>query len=125
MRKPTKVIFYILLVTFFLICLAPDLFVLLVTGHLDAQLRNLYWERRMQAIALFVGVGLIISGLNIVRKKQIAWRFHYFGKRSGEVTLIGKEAVRNGIFTVLIGIVATAWSIPFWIRYVIPIILYK
>lgn len=79
----------------------------------------------MQAIALFVGVGLIISGLNIVRKKQIAWRFHYFGKRSGEVTLIGKEAVRNGIFTVLIGIVATAWSIPFWIRYVIPIILYK
>ena len=119
-RIPLLILFF----TFFIICLSPALLVKFVTGNIDSELYNLYWERRMQAIALFVGVGFVIGGLCIIKKRQMKIKLSCFGKKR-EVELTGKRAFISGSLITITGILATLWSLPFWSTYVIPVIFKK
>ena len=117
---PLLIFFFIL----FIICLSPAFLIKITTGNIDNELYNLYWERRMQAIALFVGVGLIIGGLCVIKKRQMKIKLSCF-KMKREITLTDKNAFLSGTLVTGIGILATLWSLPFWCTYVIPVIFKK
>jgi len=112
---------YILFFTFFMISFSPALLVRLTTGSIDRELAELYFDRRMQAMALFVCVALILVGLRTVRKREISFKRRIFHKID-DVEITGKDAVVYGIAFMIIGILGTVWSLFFWAKYVIPVI---
>jgi len=114
-----------------IISFSPATLVKLTTGHLDSELAQLYFEHRMQAAALFVGVGLVTAGLKTVKRRKIILKSRLFRNRKdfrntndfpnkNDLEITGKEAFNYGITLMAIGIVATVWSLFFWIQYVIP-----
>jgi hypothetical protein len=111
----------ILLFILFAISFSPASLVHLITGGISAELNDLYFEHRMQAMSLFVGIGLIIGGLIMVKKREISYGVNLFGKRS-DVKINGKESLVYGIGITIIGIIATVWSLSFWVKYVFPAI---
>jgi hypothetical protein len=111
----------ILLLILFAIYFSPASLVHLITGGISDELNNLYFEHRMQAMALFVGIGLIIGGLIIVKKREMSYEVSLFGKRS-DIKMKGKESLTYGIGITIIGTIATVWSLFFWVKYVFPVI---
>ena len=73
----------ILLFILFAISFSPASLVHLITGGISDDLNDLYFEHRMQAMALFVGIGLIIGGLITVKN----------GKCHMGLACLGKEAM--------------------------------
>ena len=119
-----RILLIILFLILFIICLSPAALVRFITGNVDSELHDLYWARRMQAMGLFVGVGLIIGGLQIIKRGKMAVKFSSFVKTK-QIALTGKNAFISGIFITAIGALATFWSLSFWYTYVIPAILQK
>lgn len=116
-----RTLLIILLFILFVICLSPAFLVYLIRGDISGEINDLYFEHRMQAMALFVGIGLIIGGLIIVKKREMSYGVSLFGKRS-DVKMKGKESLIYGIGIAIIGIITTVWSLFFWVKYVFPVI---
>ena len=112
---------FILLFILFAISFSPASLVHLITGGISGELNDLYFEHRMQAMALFFGIGLIIGGLILVKKREMSYEVSLFGKRS-DVKIQGKESLAYGIWITIVGIIATVWSLFFWVKYVFPVI---
>ena len=123
MKKTTKVFLTILFIILFIVCFSPELLIWLVKGSITEELRSIYWERRMQAMALFIGVGLIFNGIVIMVQKQVSWKSRSLWKQKGQFQLKEAEAFRNGLLRLIIGIGVTIWSIPFWIKHVLRVII--
>lgn len=116
-----------------IISFSPALLVRLTTGSMDSELDALYFERRMQAAALFVGIGLILVGIRTIKRREILLKSRLFRKRKdvrdtndfsnkNNLEITGKEAFNYGITITVIGVIATVWSLFFWVKYVIPVI---
>ena len=116
-----RTFFVVLLFILFAISFSPASLVHLVTGDISDELNDLYFKYRMQAMALFVGIGLIIGGSIIIKKREMSYDVSLFGKRT-EVKMKGKESLIYGIGITIIGIIATVWSLFFWIKFVLPVI---
>jgi len=120
-KKSYQILIFILFFTLFIISSSPALLVRLTTGSIDKELDDFYFERGMQAMALFMGVGLIFTGLKTIKRREILLRIRTFGNTK-YLEITGKDAFNYGIKLIAIGILATVWSLFFWVEHVIPVI---
>jgi len=120
-KKSYQILIFILFFTLFIISSSPALLVRLTTGSIDKELNDFYFERGMQAMALFMGVGLIFIGLKTIKRREILLKIRTFGNTK-YLEITGKDAFNYGIKLIAIGILATVWSLFFWIKHVIPVI---
>jgi hypothetical protein len=125
------VIVSILYIILILICFSPSTLVRLTTGYISKYLDGFYFERRMQAVALFMCVSFILAGLNSMKTRKFKFGSRLFRHRydfldpnvfpnRNEIEIPGKDAFVYGIIATVVGIVATVWSLFFWIQCVIP-----
>jgi len=68
-----------------------------------------------------MGVGLIFTGLKTIKRREILLRIRTFGNTK-YLEITGKDAFNYGIKLIAIGILATVWSLFFWVEHVIPVI---
>jgi hypothetical protein len=119
---------YILFFALFIISFSPSLLVRLTTGSIDRELDDFYFERRMQAMALFVGIGLLLAGLKALKRREIILKSRLFRDAEeleiagSDLEITGKDAFNYGITLIAVGILATVWSLFFWVKYIIPVI---
>lgn len=110
--------FFILLVL--VIWLLPDIIIQMLGCSLQEELKKAFQEHEVQSSFLGFGLLLLYSGIDILKRKKV--KIENITNREVMYTIDGRKALWFGYISVILGLIASLWSLLFWLKHIIPVI---